>query len=152
MVTFLRRTRQIPRRSQQETKRIKFTAEIDTQTCNFLDLTIYKSPSFLSKGLLSTEIYKPTNTFSFHLGTSYTPKQIHRSIATGEATRLLRHTESPTLYKHYENRFIKKFEHTGYLEKILKELSGITRNMRLEICMDRRKDTYGKSTIIHSIV
>ena len=38
-------------------KRIKFTAEISEPTCNFLDLTIYKSLSFEETGLLSTRIY-----------------------------------------------------------------------------------------------
>ena len=51
-------------------KRIKFTTEISQQSYNFLDLTMYKSPSFREAGLLSTRIYyKPTNTFSFPLNT-----------------------------------------------------------------------------------
>ena len=53
-------------------ERIKFIAEISTESCNFLDLTIYKSPSFQETGILSTKIYyKPTNTFSFPLGSSH---------------------------------------------------------------------------------
>ena len=77
-------------------KRIRFTAEINVDSCNFLDLTIYKSPQFYTTGLLSTRIYyKPTNTFSFPLGSSHMPTQIHRSIAIGEMTRLLRNTENP---------------------------------------------------------
>ena len=85
---------------------IKLTTEIETQACNFLDLTTYKSPTFLSTGLLSTKIYyKPINTFSFPLGSSYMPIQIHSSVAIGEMTRLLRNTESPALYKHYQQKF-----------------------------------------------
>ena len=50
-------------------ERIRFTAEISTESRNFLDLTIYKSPSFQDNGILATKIYyKPTNTFSFPLG------------------------------------------------------------------------------------
>ena len=71
-----------------------------TQLCNFLDLTIFKSPTFLSTGKLSTTIYfKPTNTFSYPLGSSFMPKHIRKGIAMGKATRLLRNTESPALYK-----------------------------------------------------
>ena len=85
-------------------KKIKFTAEVETQYCNFLDLTIYKSPTFLSSGLLSPKIYyKLTNTFSFPLGTSQVPRHVHKSIAIWEVTRLLRNTESPTLYRHLRN-------------------------------------------------
>ena len=36
-------------------ERIKFMAETSTQAINFLDLTIYKSPTFLNTGLLSTK-------------------------------------------------------------------------------------------------
>ena len=50
-------------------ERIRFTAEVNFHSCNFLDLTIYKSPQFLDTGLWSTEIYyKTTSTFCFPLG------------------------------------------------------------------------------------
>ena len=42
-------------------KNIKFSAEIFSQSCNFLDITIYKSPTFLRTGILSTKIYSTTN-------------------------------------------------------------------------------------------
>ena len=48
---------------------IRFTAEVNFHLCNFLDLTMYKSPQFLDTGLWSTEIYyKTTSTFCFPLG------------------------------------------------------------------------------------
>ena len=80
-------------------EKIKFTAVIMTQSCNFQDLTIHKSPTLLSTGILS---YKPTNTFSYPLGSSFMPKHTLKGIAIGEATRLLRNTESPALYKYYK--------------------------------------------------
>ena len=114
--------------------KIKFTAEIETQACNFLDLTIYKSSTFVNTGLLSTKIYyKPTNTFAFPLGSSYMPNQIHKGIAIGEMMRLLRNTESPTLYKHYQARLIKLFERREYPKKILRRIKRITHNKRLDI-------------------
>ena len=91
-------------------ERIRFTAEVSLDSCNFLDLTIYKSPKFLSTGLLSTKIYyKATNTFSYPSGDSYMPTQIHRSIAIGEMIRLLRNTEDPTIFRHCKNKLIKHF-------------------------------------------
>ena len=78
-------------------EKIKNTAEISTQHCNFLDLTIYKSPTFLNTGLLSTKIcYKPSNTFSFPLGSSHILKSILRGIAIGEMT-----TKWPTTRDYY---------------------------------------------------
>ena len=121
-------------------ERIKFTAEVQTQSCNFLDLTIYKSPTFLSTDLLSTKIYyKPTNTFSFPLGSSYIPKYVHKSIAIGEMTRLLRATESPALYRRYQNKLIKHFQRREYPRTILKDLYSLTHNRRLEILYRTKK-------------
>ena len=76
-------------------EKIRFTSKVSFDSCNFLDLTIYKMQEFFSTGLLSIKIYnKPTNTFSFPLGDSYMPTQIHRSITIGEVTRMLRNTEN----------------------------------------------------------
>ena len=36
--------------------KIHFTAKISLQACDFLDLTIYKSPDFINTGILSTKI------------------------------------------------------------------------------------------------
>ena len=114
-------------------ERIRFTAEVQTQSCNFLDLTIYKSPNFLKTGLLSTKIYyKPTNTFSYPLGSSHIPKHVHKSIAVGEMTRLLRATESPALYDRYQKKLIKHFARREYPKSILRILRSLTHNRRLE--------------------
>ena len=121
-------------------ERIRFTAEISTQSCNFLDLTIYNSPRFLSTGILSTKIYyKPTNTFSFPLGTSCMPKNIHKSIAIGEMTRLLRNTESPTIFRHYKNKLIKKFARRKYPKSILRILKQMTHKSRMQILYGNKK-------------
>ena len=112
-------------------ERIRFTAEVSTQTCNFLDLTIYKGPDFLKTGRLSTKIYyKPTNTFSFPLGSSHIPRHFHRSIAIGEMTRLLRNTDSSILYRRYQNKLIEKFRRRGYSNRILKEIRSMTHDKR----------------------
>ena len=125
-------------------ERIKFTAEISTQACNFLDLTIYKSPSFLSTGTLSTKIYyKPTNTFSYPLGSSYIPKHILKGIAIGKATRLLRNTESPALYKHYKKRLIKQLKDREYPREITKMITNMKHNTRPAVLNRTKKRMYG---------
>ena len=105
-------------------ERIRFTAEISQQACHFLDLTIYKSPSFTQTGFLSTRIYyKPTNTFSFPLNTSYIPSHILRGIAIGEMTRVIRNTTSPAICKKYSRKLTKHFMRRGYNKHILKTIS-----------------------------
>ena len=65
---------------------------------------------FLNMGRLSAKVYyKPNNTVSFPLGTSYVPSQIQRSIAIGEMTRLLRNTVDPSIYEHYQCKLTKHF-------------------------------------------
>ena len=89
--------------------------EVSFDSCNFLDLTIYKTQEFLSTGLLSSIIdQKPTNTISFLLGDPYMPTKIHRSIAIGEVTRLVRNTENPSIYRYYRNKLIKHFARRKY--------------------------------------
>ena len=84
-------------------ERVRFTAEISTESCNFLDLTIYKSPSFQETGILSAKIYyKPTNTFSYPLGSSDIPTHIPKGVAIGEIMRVIRNTISPELTKEYK--------------------------------------------------
>ena len=103
--------------------RIKFTAEVSQQACNFLDLTIYKPPSFKTTGLLSTRIYyKPTNTFSFPLNTSYIPAHIHKGIAIGEMTRVIRNTTSPIVCRKYRKKLMKHLIRRGYSKQILKRI------------------------------
>ena len=102
-------------------KRINFTAEISQHTCNFLDLTIYKPPLFHTTGLLATRIfYKPTNTFSFPLNTSYIPTHIHKGIAIGEMTRVIRNTTSPIICAKYKSKLMRHFRRRGYSKHVLK--------------------------------
>ena len=96
-------------------KDITFTAEIATQSCNFLDLTIYKSPSFLSTRKLSTKIYyKPTNSFAYTLGSSNTPRSILKGITVGKMTRLIRNTTSPAIRQQYSRKLMNHFKRRKY--------------------------------------
>ena len=81
-----------------QSETIKFTAETSFHSSKILDITIYKAPSFYQTGLLSTKLYyKPTNRISFSLRTSYMLTHIHKGIAVGEMTRVIRNTTCPTL-------------------------------------------------------
>ena len=111
--------------------KIHFTVNISTQTCEFLDLMIYKPPDFLRTGKLSTTIhYKSTNTFSFTMGSSYLPRHILKGIAVGELTRVIRNTTSPAICEHYEKKMIKRFRRRGYTKTTLDALRRMTHNTR----------------------
>ena len=128
--------------------RINFTAEIASQSCNYLDLTIYKSPSFQETGLLSTTIYyKPTNTFSFPLNTSYIPAHIHKGIAIGEMTRIIRNTTSPTICDIYKKRLIKRLKRRGYNKKILRSIGKMKHESRASLLEPRHKQQVSERRI-----
>ena len=129
----------------QRQHRIRFTAEISTHSCNFLDLTIYKPPYFFSTGRLATKIYcKLTNTLSFPLGNSYMPKAIHKSIAIGEMTRLLRNTtcSSPVIFTFYKKKLLRRFARRKYQDKILKQIRKCFHSQRLQILYRNKRRRY----------
>ena len=67
------------------------------------------------------------------------PTQIHRSIAIGEVTRLLRNTENPNIYRYYRNKLIKHFARRRYPKRILKELHNFPHDKRLEVLYRTKK-------------
>ena len=71
--------------------RIKFTADISDTHATFLDVKVFKGNRFTNSSLLDTSIsYKPTNNFLYIHGSSYHPQSTYKSIARGEALRILR--------------------------------------------------------------
>ena len=104
-------------------EKINFTSEVSSESCNFLDLTIYKPPMFEYTNRLWTKIYyKPTNTFSFPLDTSYIPTHIQKGIAIGEMTRIICNTTSQTLCEKYKRDLVKHLKRRGYNKHILKRI------------------------------
>ena len=119
--------------------KIHFTAKISSLACDFLDLTIYKSPDFVNTGILSTKIYyKPTNTFSFPLGSSHMPSHIYKGIAIGKLTRLIRNTTSPVLFKHYRRKLINHFRHRKYAKNIIGMLKQMNHTTRLSLLKTKK--------------
>ena len=81
------------------------------------------SPFFEEMGLLSTRIYyKPTNTLSFLINTSYIPAHIQKGIAIGEMTRVIRNATSSIVIKKSTKKLIKNLTRRGYNKQILKEV------------------------------
>ncbi len=70
---------------------IKFTAEIHENSADFLDVTVYKGPNFSTTGKLSTKMYfKPTDTHSLLLKTSFHPKHVFTGLIKSQIIRYYR--------------------------------------------------------------
>ena len=67
------------------------------------------------------------------------PTQIHRSIAIGEITILLRNTGDPALFKHHKNKLIKRFARRQYPKRILGELRNVIHDMRLRVLFKTKR-------------
>ena len=61
------------------------------------------------------------------------PTAIHKSIAIGEMTRLLRNTSSPTIFNAYKKKLLRRFESRKYPNKILKQIRKFSHSQRLQI-------------------
>ena len=89
----------------------KFTYAVSLTDITFLDVTIFKSPSFYAKeGRLETRIYyKTTNTFAYTRAESNWETQIFRAIVKSEGIRLLRNTASKRIFYHLKKNLLKSF-------------------------------------------
>lgn len=95
--------------------RLKFTHTISAVGISFLDIYIYKGVDFAVTHKLSTRIhYKPTNTFSYPLGTSFWSSNVTKGIAVGELVRILRNTCSQTLFSKYKQKLLRHLRHRQY--------------------------------------
>lgn len=75
---------------------IKFTHEYDDNELTFLDMTVYKGPSFKDTGLLDIKTHiKKTNKQLYVHQSSYHPEPCKKAIATGETIRYLRTNQEP---------------------------------------------------------
>ena len=74
--------------------------------------------------MLSTKIfYKPTNSFSYPLGSSHVPYSLNKGIAAGEMTRLICNTTLPAFQQHYSRKLINHFKHRSIPPTSLKNLN-----------------------------
>ena len=106
--------------------RLHFTHEVSVFSAVFLDLYLYKPADFSTRGKLSTTIYyKPTNTFSYALGTSYIHPNIQRGIAIGETVRMLRNTDRLGKFRFFKNRIIARLRARRYPTRAIRAIERI---------------------------
>ena len=70
---------------------VKLTANIQENSNDFLDVTIFKGPSLLEKGIFDTKVYfKPTDTHQLLHKASFHPKHTFRGILKSQIMRFYR--------------------------------------------------------------
>ena len=102
---------------------IKFTGECSPSEIHFLDVTIYKGTNFQNKQILDTKTYtKPTNKQTYVHSSSFHPKGTGKSIALGEAHRILRTNSDEGNFRQQIIKLQKALLARGYKEKATKTL------------------------------
>ena len=67
------------------------------------------------------------------------PTHIHKGIAIGEMTRVIRNTTSPALFNLFKRKLIKHFRHRGYPKRILKTLVTMKHENRQTMLLHNRR-------------
>ena len=102
---------------------IKFTGECSPNKIHFLDVTIYKGTNFQNKQTLDTKTYtKPTTKQTYVHSSSFHPKGTGKSIALGEAHRILHTNSDEGNFRQQILKLQKALLARGYKEKATKTL------------------------------
>ena len=94
---------------------ISFTHTSSQISANFLDLTIYKSSSFTTSGVLSYKPFsKPTNHHLYVHSQSHHPVATKKSIIRGETIRLMRSCSDENVFQSFLIQLKLSFRDRGY--------------------------------------
>ena len=102
---------------------IKFTSHTSTQQTTFLDLELYKGPTFTTTGKLDIRPhYKDTNAFQYLHHNSSHPRSTHRAIVKGEFTRALRASTDPHTFNASTTLLSTHFRRRKYTQALIREV------------------------------
>ena len=101
---------------------IKFTGECSPNEIHFLDVTIYKGTNFQNKHTKTYRYTKPTNKQTYVHSSSFHSKGTGKSIALGEAYRLLRTNTNESNFRQQILKLQKALLARGYKNKATKTL------------------------------
>ena len=93
---------------------IKFTFDCSSTQVTYLDINVIKQ----GNRLLVQPYFKPTNTFSYLLPSSYHHKAVFKGIYRGENIRLLRNSSNEATYLKMMDLLNQKFTDRGYRDII----------------------------------
>ena len=99
---------------------IHYTYEYSPSSANFLDLTIYKGPSFHYTNTLDTKTYqKPQNLYQYTHFTSNHQKSTFKALITGELIRYTRTNTSENDFLAMKQLFKHRLLARGYPQKFI---------------------------------
>ena len=99
---------------------IKFTFEYDKNRITFLDVNIYKGPSFLSTNKLDVETHiKPTNKQAYIHAKSHHPPGASKGVAIGEMKRFLRTNSRIETFNQFRAKHQANLRRRGYSNKFI---------------------------------
>ena len=94
---------------------IKFTHECDDNELTFLDMPVYKGPTFTETCILDIKTHiKKTNKQLYVHKTSYHPEPCKKAIATGETIRYLRTNSRKDTFNYMTSQLKNKLIERGY--------------------------------------
>ena len=97
---------------------LKFTYEASNISINYLDLTIFKSKSFQTTGILDTKVYrKPTETYQYLHRKSSHPPHVFNAFIYGECLRYARNTNNLEDFRKTVQNFSRKLLNRGYSQQ-----------------------------------
>lgn len=110
-------------RFQKDPGRLQFTYEVNDNSANFLDVTIYKD----TDGALQTKLYtKPLNRFLFLPFNTYHTNHTKRGFIRGYVQRIIRLSSTFETYLKDRNAFVEQLRHRAYpLNFITSSISGL---------------------------
>ena len=106
--------------------RLRFTATISATEVVFLDLVVYKGPSFVASGRLDSRLYrKPTMHMAYVRGQSYHPPHTVRGIAIGVTLRALRACSEPIYFCAEQACLVRRFRQLGFSRAAIRDAKAI---------------------------
>lgn len=113
--------------------RLHFTATLSDVEVVFLDLVVYKGPTFATTGQLDSRLYrKPTMHMSYVRGTSHHPPHTTRGVAIGETLRALRACSDPLHFYAEQARLVRRFRQLGFSRAAIRDARAIQFSGRTE--------------------
>lgn len=103
---------------------VKLKATIDSQTIDFLDVTIYKGQTFKQTNCLDTKVYfKPTDTHQLLHKASYHPKHTFSGIIKSQILRFYRICSNQKDFKSATSTLFSALIPRGYSKRFLRKIT-----------------------------
>ena len=121
---------------------IQISSEISVQSANFLDLTIFKGPSFVASKIFDVKTYsKPFSSFLYLPYHSFHTASIKRAFIKGEAIRFLRNSSSLQYFLESIHQLKKQLLKRRYPSKFIDQaLASIGYHLRPQYLQKKSKE------------